>query len=71
MIQASKRVSFKNFCDVAEVAIIHKMRQFSQFGYKQDMKIKKLKHPSLFFGYMLLKPNREIQQFCKNFILFF
>jgi hypothetical protein len=50
MIQASKRVSFKNFRDVADVAIIHKMRQFSQFGYKQDMKINKFKHPSLFLA---------------------
>jgi hypothetical protein len=37
-----------SFCDVAEVALIHKYN-LAKFGYKQDMKVGKFKHPSHFW----------------------
>jgi hypothetical protein len=34
---------------------------------KQDMKVKKIKHPSHFFGY-ILEPKRETWRFFKKYI---
>jgi hypothetical protein len=37
---------------------------------KQDMKVKKIKHPPHFFGY-ILEPKRETWRFSKNILLKF
>ncbi len=55
---------FLHFCDVAEVAIIHKTVQPNFFCYKWDLKEMKLRHLS-HFCYML-KPTREIWKFLKE-----
>jgi hypothetical protein len=42
---------FFQFCDVGQVAIIHKMLLVARFGYRLDMKVKKKKNdPSIFLA---------------------
>jgi hypothetical protein len=57
------------FCDVAEVMIIHIKDVLANSGYEQNIKMREFKHPSTFFA-TLLEPNRESGDFV-NFVNLF
>jgi hypothetical protein len=57
------------FCDVAEVVIIHIKDVLANSGYEQNIKMRGFKHPSTFLA-TLLEPNRESSDFV-NFVNLF